>query len=185
MPVIDAGNKERHRRKGLTCPDAFVVAGTKPESADSAEWVRETNIACHRVRFSVMQQSSKIVASQKTPRDDMQYASLGTLSAEPANATWCLQQQTSQGKRDLLVCAAVAASSIAGIYRNKGVNRPTHHCELRIMAGRWYLSRSLRSARRRGNLDPISKGERLMQKTLLRQREVRMMSSKGMDLLST
>ena len=27
------------------------------------------------------------VASQKTPRDDMQYASLGTLSAEPANAT--------------------------------------------------------------------------------------------------
>ena len=43
------------------------------------------------------------VASQKIPRDDMQYLSLGSLSAEPANATWCLQQHTSQGKRDLLV----------------------------------------------------------------------------------
>jgi len=48
-----------------------------------------------------------------------------------------------------------------------------------------HLTRSRRSVRRRGNLDPVSKGMRLMQKTLLRQREVRMMSSKGMDLLST
>ena len=66
MPVIDVGNKECHCPKGLTCPDTFVVEGTKPESADSAEWVQETNIACNWVRFSVMQQSSKIVALQKT-----------------------------------------------------------------------------------------------------------------------
>ena len=38
MPVINAGNEERHRREGLTCPDAFVVAGTKPESANGTEW---------------------------------------------------------------------------------------------------------------------------------------------------
>ena len=57
MPVIDSGNEERHRREGLACPDAFDVAGTKPESGDSAEWVREMNIARHRVGFSAMQQS--------------------------------------------------------------------------------------------------------------------------------
>ena len=35
--LFDAGNEERHRREGLTCPDAFVVVCTKPESGDSAE----------------------------------------------------------------------------------------------------------------------------------------------------
>ena len=59
MAVIDAGNEERLRHEGITCPGASVVAGTKPESGvhDSAEWVREADIARHRVGFSAMQQS--------------------------------------------------------------------------------------------------------------------------------
>ena len=67
MPVIDASNNERHRHEGLTCPDAFVVAGTKPESRDSAEWVREMNIACHRVGFSAMQQSRNECCIEENP----------------------------------------------------------------------------------------------------------------------
>ena len=108
----------------------------------------KANTAYHHISRLRCNTHRTSVASQKTSHNDMQYALLSSLLAEPANVTWCLQQQTSQGKQDLLVCAAVAASSIAGIYRNQGVTRPMHHCELRIMAGRWYLLRSCRSVHR-------------------------------------
>ena len=109
-----------------------------------------------------------------------------THSAESANSGFVPATTNASGQvRPLRRWRSLLPASITGICRNKGVYRPTHHCELRIVAGRWHLTRSRRSVRRRGNLDPVSKGKRLMQKTLLRQREVRMMSSKGMDLRST
>ena len=68
--------------------------------------------------------------------------------------------------------------------RRTGVNTSTQCREQKIRQGISHLLKHRRSSRRRRNIDKPPSRKRIMQNTLFTQREVKLQSSKGSDLLS-
>ena len=99
---VDASNR-RHRhcstkREGPACPDSCVVVGTRSHLQVQPRANRATHTACHRVGSSAMQHSCDDAITCSI-RLSVTVRSQLNLQMRPR----CLQQQTSQGKRDLLV----------------------------------------------------------------------------------